>query len=309
MNLFRNRTLIGILCIILSLIICFIVAPFYNQNLSQRIKVVRVTREIRTGEQIAADMVTLTEVGGYNLPDGAIRSIDTVVGKYAIADLVAGDYIMSAKLSDSRAAENAYLYNLDGTRQAMSVTIRAFANGLSGKLQSGDIVNVIAADYRKLGETIIPDELQFVEVISVTASSGYDANTGQPQNSEEGDERELPSTVTLLVTSRQSRILGELEADGHLHISLVYRGTAESAAIYIQAQDDIIAELIAAEEAELEEIDDNDEVGDVDDNGDGEDSTNNGEAEAVEYADQLDSNTFIDEQESVDSIAADGGIG
>ena len=45
-------------------------------------------------------------------------------------------------------------------------------------------------------------ELQYVEVISVTASSGYDANTGEVV-----DEKELPSTVTLLVTTEQAKVL------------------------------------------------------------------------------------------------------
>ena len=46
------------------------------------------------------------------------------------------------------------------------------STGLSGKLESGDIVTVIVADYQGKGETAIPPELQYVEVISVTASSG-----------------------------------------------------------------------------------------------------------------------------------------
>jgi pilus assembly protein CpaB len=120
------------------------------------------------------------------------------------------------------------------------VTIRTFATGLSGKLQSGDIVSVIAADYKKQGLTVIPPELRYVEVINVTASSGYDANTGETADR---DERELPSTVTLLVTVEQGKVLAELEADGKLHLSLAYRGAPENAALFIEAQDEIIAEL------------------------------------------------------------------
>ena len=56
-----------------------------------------------------------------------------------------------------------------------SVSIKSFAEGLSGKLQSGDIVSVIAPDYKQQGQTVVPAELQYVEIISVTASSGYDA--------------------------------------------------------------------------------------------------------------------------------------
>lgn len=101
------------------------------------------------------------------------------------------------------------------------------------------------ADYQGKGETVIPPELQYVEVISVTASSGYDANTGEVV-----DEKELPSTVTLLVTTEQAKVLAELEQDSELHLALVYRGTPENAAKFIAAQDALIEELYAEPEPE-----------------------------------------------------------
>ena len=141
MSIFKNRTVIGVICILLALVICFGITPLFNQSISQKAEIVRVTKDIHAGELITKDMVTTTEVGSYNLPSGILREKDNVVGKYAKADLAVGDYILAAKLSDAPAAENAYLYNLDGTKQAISVTIKSFATGLSGKLQSGDIVH------------------------------------------------------------------------------------------------------------------------------------------------------------------------
>lgn len=208
MKIFRNRTVIGVLCILLALIICFGVTPLFSRSASEKTEIVRVTMDIKEGDEITAEMVQTVEVGAYNLPQNLMTDKKEVVGKYATADLAAGDYILSSKLSAVPAAENAYLYNLDGTKQAISVTIKSFAVGLSGKLESGDIVTVIVADYQGKGETAIPPELQYVEVISVTASSGYDANTGEVV-----DEKELPSTVTLLVTTEQAKVLAELEQD------------------------------------------------------------------------------------------------
>lgn len=247
MKILKNRTVIGVLCILLSLLICFGLTPLFNASVAHKETIVRVVKEIKTGQEITADMVGAVEVGGYNLPDGVLKLPESVVGKFAAADLAVGDYILPAKLADSPAAENAYLYNLNGEMQAMSVTIKSFANGLSGKLQSGDIVSIIAPDYKKQGVTLIPPELQYVEVISVTASSGYDANQ-RGAGSGEDEERELPSTVTLLVSPEQSRILAELEADNKLHVSLVYRGAPENAAKFIEAQALIIEELNKPEE-------------------------------------------------------------
>ena len=245
MKIFRNRTVIGVLCILLALIICFGVTPLFSRSASEKTEIVRVTKDIKEGDEITAEMVQTVEVGAYNLPQNLMTDKKEIVGKYATADLVAGDYILSSKLSAVPAAENAYLYNLDGTKQAISVTIKSFATGLSGKLESGDIVTVIVADYQGKGETAIPSELQYVEVISVTASSGYDANTGEVV-----DEKELPSTVTLLVTTEQAKVLAELEQDSELHLALVYRGTPENAAKFIAAQDALIEELYAEPEPE-----------------------------------------------------------
>ena len=245
MKIFRNRTVIGVLCILLALIICFGVTPLFSRSASEKTEIVRVTKDIKEGDEITAEMVQTVEVGAYNLPQNLMTDKKEVVGKYATADLTAGDYILSSKLSAVPAAENAYLYNLDGKKQAISVTIKSFATGLSGKLESGDIVTVIVADYQGKGETAIPPELQYVEVISVTASSGYDANTGEVV-----DEKELPSTVTLLVTTEQAKVLAELEQDSELHLALVYRGTPENAAKFIAAQDALIEELYAEPEPE-----------------------------------------------------------
>ena len=230
MKIFRNRTVIGVLCILLALVICFGVTPLFSRSASEKAEIVRVTADIKEGDEITAEMVQTVEVGAYNLPSGIMTEKDEVVGKYA---------------TNEPAAENAYLYNLDGTKQAISVTIKSFATGLSGKLESGDIVSVLVADYQGMGETVIPPELQYVEVISVTASSGYDANTGEAVE----DEKELPSTVTLLVTTEQAKVLAGLEQESELHLALVYRGTPENASAFIEAQDALIEELYAEPEA------------------------------------------------------------
>ena len=248
MKIFRNRTVIGVLCILLALIICFGVTPMFSRSASEKAEIVRVTADIKEGDEITAEMVQTVEVGAYNLPQNIMTDKNEVIGKYATADMKVGDYILASKLSTVPAAENAYLYNLDGTKRAISVSIKSFATGLSGKLESGDIVSVIVADYQGKGVTVIPAELQYVEVISVTASSGYDANTGEAV----AEEKELPSTVTLLVTTEQAKVLAELEQDSELHLALVYRGIPENAAKFIEAQDALIEELYAEPDPEAE---------------------------------------------------------
>lgn len=125
MKIFRNRTVVGVLCILLALIICFGVTPLFSRSASEKTEIVRVTKDIKEGDEITAEMVQTVEVGAYNLPQNLMTDKKEVVGKYATADLAAGDYILSSKLSAVPAAENAYLYNLDGKNRPSPLPSRA----------------------------------------------------------------------------------------------------------------------------------------------------------------------------------------
>lgn len=89
MRFLKNRTVLGVLCIVLSLIICFAVTPLFNKAMSEKTEIVRVVKPISVGEEITSDMVKTIEVGSYNLPDDVVKHSDTVVGAFASADLAA----------------------------------------------------------------------------------------------------------------------------------------------------------------------------------------------------------------------------
>ena len=251
MKLLKNRTVLGVVFIALSLIICFAITPLFNAAKENTTEIVRMKKDVKIGQEITEKDIEVVEVGAYNLPADVLKKSEDVVGKYVSSELLAGDYVLPNKISDTPASENAYLYNLTGEKRAISVTIPSFAGGLSGKLISGDIVSVIAVDYRESGETVVPDELQYVEVIAVTDKEGYDEN--EVVVTADGEEEpDLPETVTLLVTPSQANILAELEADGEIHLSLVYRGTSDNAQKFIAAQEKLLNELAEAEKAEEE---------------------------------------------------------
>ncbi len=246
-KIFKNRIILGLLCIIVSLLICFGLTPLFNGALKAKVTLVRVNSEIRKGEQITAHMVTEAEVGGFNLPPDVVYRKEDVIGKYANADLYKGDNILQSKLSDTPMLKNAYLSKLNGENRAISVTIKSFAAGLSGKLEAGDIVSLIASDVGELRETLVPPELQYVEIIATTASTGVDNDV---QADAEGEEKELPSTVTLLASPEQARLLAELEQTGKLHAALVYRGDSEQAEEFIREQEKLLEELYSEEKEE-----------------------------------------------------------
>lgn len=249
-NLCKNRIVVGLLCIITALVICFGLTPMFNDALKSKVKIVRVSSEIKKGDEITRGMVASVEVGGYNLPSNVIYKAEDVIGKYANTDLYKGDYVLTSKVSDTPMLKNEYLNKLDGTNRAISVTIKSFAAGLSGKLERGDIVTLIASDVGELRKTLIPTELQYVEIIAATASTGMDNNVQEePKN---GGDTELASTITVLATPEQARLLAELEQVGKLHAALVYRGGSEDAQKFLGAQAKALEELYPAEAVESE---------------------------------------------------------
>ncbi len=237
LKIFKNRTVLGITCIVLSLFICFVLSPIINRTNTQNIKVVRATMDIKTGEQISKNMISEISMSSVNQPSNIYENSDDVIGKYATMDMTKGDTVLTQKISDTPYVENAYLNSLDGNKRAISVSIKGLANGVSGKLKSGDVVSVVTPNYRKMGIAVIPEELQYVEVIAATSKSGTD--TEHMASVDEKADKELPATVTLLASEKQCKLLAEIESEGVLHLTLVYRGTRENAEKFLIAQDEL----------------------------------------------------------------------
>lgn len=236
-KLFRNRTFLGIAGIILALAICFGVAPLLNAAAGKEISVVRIKQNVPKGTKLTADMIQDVKIGGYNLPDNVLKSDSVVVGKYALAAMQPGDYILSTKLSDK--APDIGLSSLNGKKQATSVTIKDFSDGLSGKLETGDIIAFTVADYGDMKETLNPPELQYVQLLAATTSTGVD-NTDDQKNTDttkSKSESDMPSTLTVLAAPAQVEKLVDYANNGHLHASLVYRGSEANADKFLTLED------------------------------------------------------------------------
>ncbi len=250
----KNRTIIGIGCIVLALLIAFVIAPLVNKAADNRVDILRLTNDITQGHKITdADLETVT-VGSYNLPADVLTDMESVVGKYAACDMVTGDYLLPDKLSDTADRAEDVFMALDGDQVAMSITIPSFAGGLSGKLENGDIVSLIV-DVDEDGEeiTVIPKALTYVRVITSTTADGIDKD--ELVQNEDGT-YELPTTLTLLVDPMQAKLLAEYENNSKIHAVLVSRGDEKQAKAFLKEQQTMLEE-IAEEDAEETEGDGN----------------------------------------------------
>ena len=239
MKLFRNRTFLALVALFMAAALCFGIAPGISKSSSKQTQIIRVTKTIPEGTAITSGMITTVEVGGYNLPSDVLKTSQSVIGKYTKAELQPGDYILSSKISDKSGSP--YLSNLDGKEQAISISIKSFAAGLSGKLQSGDIVSLIVSNYGTGKQTLAPPELKYVRLLAATNSQGIDTDQVTQDKTDKSDlsanNQNIPATLTLLVNAEQATKLVDYSTNGSLYATLVFRGSQEQTQKYLDTQD------------------------------------------------------------------------
>ena len=249
----KNRTIIGIVCIVLALVVTFAVAPLVNKLSDSRTDIVRLKSDIVQGHMIQESDIEVVTVGSTGLPANVITKKEAVVGKFAACDLKANTDMLKSMISDKSDSADDVFHTLDGTKQAISITISSFAGGLSGKLENGDIVSLVIFE-NETNEATIPGGLTYVKVITTTTAEGFDKDELTPN---EDGTYELPTTLTLLVNPTQAKMLVEYENRGVIHADLVYRGDSKTAQKFLDAQDLYFEMLAEKEEEETTEPDEN----------------------------------------------------
>ena len=240
MKILKSRLFIGGICILMA-VICIFAGIKAQEKSNEVTDLVMVSAPIKKGELITDEMLTTKTMGAKNTED-FITDKKEIVGKFALTDLVEGDFFLESKIADELPSVVGKLMSLDGSRVAISVSIKDFASGVSDKILSGDIVSCIVT--RENGTTT-PPELTYVEVLATTTPSGVDK-----EYADEVEEENL-ATVTLLVTPRQAELLAEFDKTAEIHLALVYRGDKITTEKFLSIQSDTLTQDV---EEEIEQI-------------------------------------------------------
>ena len=141
-----NRTVIGIVCVLLALAITFGVAPLVTRFADRKINVVVLKNNIERGHVISQEDVEYRSVGAQNLSAKTIVNAETVVGKYAATALFEGQMLLIDHVSSEGNSAESVMSTLDGTKVAVSVNVNNYANTVSDKIGNGDVVSAIVYD-------------------------------------------------------------------------------------------------------------------------------------------------------------------
>lgn len=233
----NNRFIFGILSLVLAAVIAFVALPTIARQTNGKTEIVRITQPVLKGEKITSDNAEVVEVGGYNLPSNVAHSMEDVEGLYVTADLAAGDYILTSKVSTVPVSSDVALNDIPSGKVAISLTVKTLASGLSDKLQPNDIIRI----YHFLETAEEVPELRFVKVLSVTDSDGI--NVDNTKESTEDEEPQQSATITVLASPEQARIITEMENDGVAHVALISRNNDQLAEQLLAEQDKTLQEI------------------------------------------------------------------
>ena len=231
----KNRTIIGIICMVIAVILIFAISPLVSQISSDTINVPRLCTDVSRGVKIEKSNIETVAVKKDTLPAEVITDSNFVIGKYTTSALFSGDYLTNKKITANSNTAEDVIYSLNGKKFAMSFTIDSFAAGLSGKLKNGDIISLVVKGSG--GKSVMPAAFKYVEVVTTTTSGGIDQDKIVKNDDGSFDP---PTTVTLLVNDIQAELLADYEA-GTISCVLVYRGSAKNAQKFLDKQDEFFA--------------------------------------------------------------------
>jgi pilus assembly protein CpaB len=232
LKLLKNRSIISVLCLFVAGIVAFVALPRFYQNREAVTTVYRAAAPIPRGTLIEARHIESAEVGAFNLTDRVITEQEFIIGQYALTDIPQHDLILPEKIGEFIFTQTLDTLMKQG-RRLVSVTLPSNAAGLSGHLQSGDIVSVVVYiaqhdmfvtdeqtgfDMRLNvpAQTLLLPELQDISVYAIENSKAESME--DLQNSEEMTADTVPKTVTLIVSEEQAVKLVEAENTGKIHL-------------------------------------------------------------------------------------------
>lgn len=248
----KIRVIVGIACIVLAAIVCFVGIPVAVRMTTQTVPVLVATKNLSRGERITAENATLVQMGQEGLPD-------TVMNNYPLADIpvyakmeIAANNFILANNTTKTAMTSESLTALPDGKVAISFTFQGPAASFDNQFQAGDIVQflcyygsgsyyskIVGTNERGEGTVVQNKLLSYVKLHSVNNEYGTEI-----KNSDKDEVRY--SYATVIVTPEQAEEIVRLEHEGAIHLSLIYRydgSSNDKTDAYVATQDAYIASL------------------------------------------------------------------
>lgn len=227
----KKRALIGIVCLILSLILAGGLITTTIVQSTQMTTAYVTSAELPKGTLIEKGNIKEVKVHKSDQSDlGYITKKEDIVGKYAAVDMLSGAIITKDNVSAKATATDNQFLSIPSGMQAISISVQSGPESLSNKLQVGDIVRIYT--YGPNGEILSPDELKYVQIAGFTTEEYKDVDGGDSDNG-------VYTTVTFIAYTSQVEQFIRAQKNG-AYFTLISRGSTEKANKLLAEQEKLL---------------------------------------------------------------------
>jgi pilus assembly protein CpaB len=227
LKLFRNKVVVGAICLLLAGALAFILLPRLYSAQSGTTEIVKFRQTVEYGTVITDDMLTVTEVGSYGLPDNIVKDKSEIIGLVAGGTIYAGEYLWRDRFLTEEAYKSAASktgYGLSNGTYLLTIALPSESSGLAGILRAGDTVDVYGY-MDENGSAVVSEALTSVTVYKVLNSKlvsldDIDAELTANPDADPTDYDRAPAYVVFIVDEQQAKVLIGLEKDKSLHLTL-----------------------------------------------------------------------------------------
>lgn len=215
-----KKILAVILCLFLSGILVFVVAPEFSKP-ANLVNVVTLIKDVDAGELISSEMLNVSEVSEDAVRNDYAINIEDVVGKYALQNLYKNDFINTKNISiNNTVIDDLYLAkSID--KYYFSLTVKTLAASVGNSIKVGDLVSISAFNSDE-DTAKVYDQLEYVNVIAI--KNAYGAEVKEIVDNNELRDN-LSDVLIVEVNKQQLELLTYLEYASGIHVSFKFRGT------------------------------------------------------------------------------------
>lgn len=227
LRLFRNKFFLGGVCLLVAGVLAFGLLPRLYADRAATAEVIQLLETVERGTAITEEMVRVTEVGAYGLPEEIIREKSELAGCVAKETMYAGEYlwrqrIISALEFDGNTSKSGYA--LTEGMCLLTIRLPSESAGIAGVLRAGDTVDVYG--YADQGEstssTVALSAIRISEVLNskLMPLDALDAELAAHPDKRTSDYDFAPAFIVFYVDEYQASVLIGLEKDKALHLAL-----------------------------------------------------------------------------------------
>ncbi|SCY18118.1 RcpC/CpaB family pilus assembly protein [Alkaliphilus peptidifermentans] len=207
------------LFLLISIWIGFILVPRDNERTRDTTMVVRLKNDLGSNQVVKLTDLETIEMGSYGLPREVVLDPNKIVGKYATTDIPRGILALDTMFQDDQIPINSFLYE-DPELDAISFDTN-LARAVGGIPERGDFVKVIiymkGSEYGQASRIIMHDELENLEVISISNARGTNLDMVDEKNT---NDNVIPGVVTVRANAMQQALIVQGMYDGIIHLAL-----------------------------------------------------------------------------------------